>query len=116
MRFAFHDPRVDPAPDGWAGFSRAARLHPVWDYEVMGLEAWGARNPQLLVVAAEGDELVAALSVMLCRPRLSPRFGASRTMPALASARRWELVALGVSPYSAVNSVAVPPRPLPGRY
>ncbi|MEU5259867.1 GNAT family N-acetyltransferase [Amycolatopsis sp. NPDC021455] len=75
MRFAFHDPRVDPAPDGWATFSRAARLHPVWDYELMGLEAWGARNPQLLVVATEGDELVAGLSVMLCRPRLSPRFG-----------------------------------------
>lgn len=75
MKFAFHDPRVDPAPAGWATFSRSARLHPVWDYEMMGLEAWGARNPPLLVVAAEGDELVAALSVMLCRPRLSPRFG-----------------------------------------
>jgi len=74
MRFEFHDPRVDPVPAGWAEFSRAARLHPVWDYELMGLEAWGARNPQLLVVAAEGDELVAGLSVLVCRPRLSPRF------------------------------------------
>ncbi|MGW4520696.1 GNAT family N-acetyltransferase [Amycolatopsis sp. NPDC004378] len=74
MRFAFHDPRVDPVPAGWAEFRRAARPHPVWDYELMGVEAWGARNPQLLVVAAEGDELVAALSVLVCRPRLSPRF------------------------------------------
>ncbi|WP_284745164.1 GNAT family N-acetyltransferase [Amycolatopsis sp. RTGN1] len=74
MKFTFHDPRVDPVPVGWAEFARAARLHPVWDYEVMGLEAWGARNPQLLVVAAEGDELVAAASVLVCRPRLSPRF------------------------------------------
>lgn len=74
MRFAFHDPRVDPAPTGWAAFTRTARLHPVWDYAVMGLEAWGARNPQLLVVASEGDELVAAMSVLVCRPRLAPRF------------------------------------------
>ncbi|WP_370969300.1 GNAT family N-acetyltransferase [Amycolatopsis sp. cg9] len=74
MRFAFHDPRADPAPAGWAEFSRAARLHPVWDYGVMGLEAWGARNPQLLVVAADGDDLVAAASVLVCRPRLAPRF------------------------------------------
>jgi hypothetical protein len=75
VRFDFHDPRVDPAPARWAEFFRAARLHPVWDYDVMGLEAWGARNPQLLAVAAEGGEIVAALSVMLCRPRVSPRFG-----------------------------------------
>ncbi|UOX87726.1 GNAT family N-acetyltransferase [Amycolatopsis sp. FBCC-B4732] len=74
MRFTFHDPRADPAPAGWAEFSRAARLHPVWDYGVMGLEAWGARNPQLLVVAADGDALVAAVSVLVCRPRLAPRF------------------------------------------
>jgi len=74
MRFACHDPRVDPAPAGWPEFARAARLHPVWDYELMGLEAWAARNPQLLVVAAEGDKLVAAMSVLVCRPRLAPRF------------------------------------------
>ena len=74
MRFEFHDPRADPAPAGWAAFSRTARLHPVWDYGLMGLEAWGARNPQLLVVAVEGDEVVAGMSVLVCRPRLSPRF------------------------------------------
>lgn len=74
MRFTVHDPRADPAPAGWAEFSRAARLHPVWDYGVMGLEAWGARNPQLLVVAADGDALVAAVSVLVCRPRVAPRF------------------------------------------
>ncbi|SFW58504.1 GNAT family N-acetyltransferase [Amycolatopsis australiensis] len=74
MRFAFHDPRVDPAPAGWTAFARAARLHPVWDYELMGLEAWGARNPQLLAVAVEGGEIVAAMSVLVCHPRLAPRF------------------------------------------
>ncbi|GAA4545425.1 GNAT family N-acetyltransferase [Amycolatopsis samaneae] len=74
MRFEFHDPRVDPAPARWPEFCRDARLHPVWDYELMGVEAWGARNPQLLVVAAEGDALVAAMSVLVCRPRLAPRF------------------------------------------
>jgi uncharacterized protein len=74
MRFAFHDPRVDPAPAGWAEFSRAARLHPVWDYGLMGLEAWGARNPQQLAVATDGGEVVAGLVVLVCRPRLAPRF------------------------------------------
>jgi hypothetical protein len=74
MRFEFHDPRADPAPAGWAEFTRTARLHPVWDYQLMGLEAWGARNPQLVVVAVEGDEVVAGISVLVCRPRLSPRF------------------------------------------
>lgn len=74
MRFEFHDPRADPAPEGWAEFTRTARLHPVWDYELMGLEAWGARNPQQLVVATDGGEIVAGVSVLVCRPRLSPRF------------------------------------------
>ena len=75
MRFEFHDPRVDPAPAGWAEFFKAARLHPVWDYELLGLEAWGARNPQQVAVARDGGEVVAALSVLVCRPRLAPRFG-----------------------------------------
>lgn len=74
MRFEVRDPRADPAPAGWAAFAQAARVHPVWSYDVMALEAWGARNPQLLVVACEGDELVAAMSVLVCRPRLAPRF------------------------------------------
>ncbi|WP_328447648.1 GNAT family N-acetyltransferase [Amycolatopsis sp. NBC_00438] len=74
MKFAFHDPRTDPAPAGWAEFSRTARLHPVWDYGLMGLEAWGARNPQLVAVAVEGDEIVAGMSVLVCRLPWSSRF------------------------------------------
>lgn len=74
MRFEVRDPRADPVPAGWAAFAGAARVHPVWDYDVMALEAWGARNPQLLVLALDGTEVVAALSVLVCRPRLSPRF------------------------------------------
>ncbi|MCR6481353.1 GNAT family N-acetyltransferase [Amycolatopsis sp. OK19-0408] len=74
MKFAFHDPRTDPAPEGWAEFTRTARLHPVWDYALMGFEAWGARNPQQLVVATDGGEIVAGASVLVCRPRLAPRF------------------------------------------
>jgi hypothetical protein len=74
MRFEFHDPRVDPAPAGWADFFRTARLHPVWDYELLGLEAWGARNPQRIAVATDGGEVVAGMSVLVCYPRLAPRF------------------------------------------
>ncbi|ANN19588.1 hypothetical protein SD37_30895 [Amycolatopsis orientalis] len=74
MKIRFHDPRADPVAEGWPEFVPAARLHPVWDYEVMGLDGWTARNPPVLVTLADGAGIVAALSVLVCRPRLRPRF------------------------------------------
>ncbi|WP_037310562.1 GNAT family N-acetyltransferase [Amycolatopsis orientalis] len=74
MKIRLHDPRTDPVPVGWTEFVPAARLHPVWDYEVMGLDGWTARNPPMLVTIADGAGILAALSVLVCRPRLRPRF------------------------------------------
>ncbi|WP_298182281.1 peptidogalycan biosysnthesis protein [Saccharomonospora sp.] len=61
------DPRTEPEPSGWAGFFRAQGLHAVWDYELLRLEAWAARNPPLLLVARSGGEIVAAACVLVCR-------------------------------------------------
>ncbi|MFI9454408.1 GNAT family N-acetyltransferase [Amycolatopsis sp. NPDC052450] len=74
MKIGFHDPRTDSVPGGWTEFSRAARLHPVWDYDVMGLDAWTARNPPMLATVTDGAGIVAAFSVLVCRPRLRYRF------------------------------------------
>ncbi|MEV7551787.1 GNAT family N-acetyltransferase [Amycolatopsis sp. NPDC089917] len=74
MKIGFHDPRTDPVPPGWPEFFDLARLHPVWDYEVMGLDAWTARNPPVLVTVADDAGIVAAFSVLVCRPRLRYRF------------------------------------------
>ncbi|MEC3977241.1 GNAT family N-acetyltransferase [Amycolatopsis sp. H20-H5] len=74
MKFEILDPRTDPEPAGWARFRAKARLHPVWGYELMRLEAWLARNPPVLVTATADGAIVAAMSVLVCRPRLSPRF------------------------------------------
>ncbi|WP_410658062.1 GNAT family N-acetyltransferase [Amycolatopsis sp. lyj-112] len=74
MKIHFHDPRTDPVPEGWPEFFQAARLHPVWDYEVMGLDAWIARNPPVLVTVSGDAGIIAAMSVLVCRPRLRHRF------------------------------------------
>ncbi|UOZ08481.1 hypothetical protein [Amycolatopsis sp. WQ 127309] len=68
------DPRVDPQPDGWAAF-RARCLPPVWDYELLRREAWLAKNPPVLAVVREGERVVGALSVMVCRGWRSREFG-----------------------------------------
>ncbi len=68
------DPRVDPPPDGWAAF-RARCLPPVWDYELLRREAWLAKNPPVLAVVREGERVVGALSVMVCRGWRSREFG-----------------------------------------
>ena len=61
------DPRVDPAPAGWAEFARRQELHPFWDHEMMRVEGWMSRNPPLLAVLREGAGVVGALSVLVCR-------------------------------------------------
>lgn len=68
------DPRIDPVPDGWAAF-RARCLPPVWDYELLRREAWLAKNPPVLAVVREGDRVVGALSVMVCRGWRAREFG-----------------------------------------
>jgi hypothetical protein len=61
------DPRSAPEPEGWVNFRQRQRLQPVWDYELLRLEAWLARNPPVLAVVRDGTRLVGALSVMVCR-------------------------------------------------
>jgi hypothetical protein len=69
-----HDPRIDPPPGGWAAF-RARCLPPVWDYELLRREAWLAKNPPVLAVVREGERVVGALSVMVCRSWRATDFG-----------------------------------------
>lgn len=68
------DPRVDPEPEGWADFHRQARLHPVWDYGLLTVEAWLSRHPPLLAVVRGPGGITAAMAVMVCRPWLSTRY------------------------------------------
>ncbi|MGX7826273.1 GNAT family N-acetyltransferase [Actinokineospora sp. 24-640] len=63
-----HDPRTDEEPVGWAEFRAAAALHPVWDFDLMRVEAWSARAPVVLAVARDGARIAAAASVQLWRP------------------------------------------------
>jgi hypothetical protein len=67
MEVEIVDPRADTAPAGWADFARRQELHSFWDYEMLRLEAWLARNPPLLAVVRDGREIVGALSVLVCR-------------------------------------------------
>lgn len=68
------DPRVDPEPPGWRDFQRRRSLHAVWDYDLMRLEAWTARNPAVLVVVRDAGRVVAGMSVLVCRPWREPRY------------------------------------------
>lgn len=61
------DPRVDKAPSGWANFARRQELHPFWDYDMLCVEAWLARNPPLLAVIRDAGGVVGALSTLVCR-------------------------------------------------
>lgn len=69
-----HDPRTDGEPDGWAAFALRRGLHSVWDYGLMRLEAWLARNPAVLGVVRDGDRIAAAATVLICRPRWTRRY------------------------------------------
>ncbi|MPZ82680.1 MAG: hypothetical protein GEV28_20670 [Actinophytocola sp.] len=61
------DPRSDPVPAGWAEFRERRQLHPFWDYDLLRLEAWMARNPPLLAVVRDGADVVGALCALVCR-------------------------------------------------
>ncbi|SFB27818.1 hypothetical protein SAMN05216266_107197 [Amycolatopsis marina] len=61
------DPRTDREPEGWRDFRRRANLPPVWDYQLLGTEAWLSRNPPVLAVLHNGTRVVGACSVMVCR-------------------------------------------------
>ncbi|SFB27806.1 hypothetical protein SAMN05216266_107196 [Amycolatopsis marina] len=74
---AVFDPRVDPEPAGWRDFQRRWRLHAVWDYELIRLEAWTARNPPVLIVVSDAGKVVAGLSVLVCRPWRKPRYASA---------------------------------------
>ncbi|OZM75037.1 hypothetical protein CFN78_02310 [Amycolatopsis antarctica] len=68
MKVEIADPRTDPEPEGWPVFRSRMRLHPVWDYRLLRLEAWTARNPPVLaVVRADDGRVIGGLSVMVCR-------------------------------------------------
>ncbi|WP_197321943.1 hypothetical protein [Saccharomonospora sp. NB11] len=68
------DPRSEPEPHGWTEFRLRRGLPAVWDYALLTLEAWPARNPPLLLVVRHGSRIVAGVSVLVCRPPLRPRF------------------------------------------
>ncbi|OZM75311.1 GNAT family N-acetyltransferase [Amycolatopsis antarctica] len=68
------DPRTDPEPDDWVDFARAVRPHAVWNHALLGIEAWMSRNPPLLATVHQGGRIVAAFTVLVCRPRRVPRY------------------------------------------
>ncbi|MEU5259865.1 GNAT family N-acetyltransferase [Amycolatopsis sp. NPDC021455] len=63
------DPRTDPAPAGWAAFLETQQAPLTWDYGLLSTESRSSRSPYLLTVVADGEELVAAVLAMVCRPR-----------------------------------------------
>ncbi|WP_436499909.1 hypothetical protein [Actinokineospora sp. HUAS TT18] len=81
------DPRVDPRPDGWAEFARD--LYPVWDYDLLGIEAWHARNPPVLAVLRDGPRVVGGLAVMVCRTLRAGGFAPAPTGRTRSLRPRW---------------------------
>ncbi|WP_414940522.1 hypothetical protein [Amycolatopsis sp. cmx-11-51] len=59
MKIRFHDLRADSVPQGWTEFFLAARFLPVWDYEVMALDAPDVHT--LTYTGAEGRPLAVAM-------------------------------------------------------
>ena len=68
------DPRTDPEPEGWTAFVAARRLHPVWEFDLLRVESWLARNPALLAVVREGATITAVATALVCRLPLTARF------------------------------------------
>ncbi|HWM03193.1 MAG TPA: GNAT family N-acetyltransferase [Actinophytocola sp.] len=68
------DPRSDPEPAGWAEFRHRLRLHPLWAYDLMGVESWLARNSVLLATARRDGRIVAALTATVCLSLRGNRF------------------------------------------
>jgi hypothetical protein len=82
------DPRRDPPPPGWSDFVARHSLYPPWDYDLLAMEAWLSRNPPLLAVARSGDEIVGAMTALVCVPgrgrRYAPAGWGSRLTPRVA--------------------------------
>ncbi|MFC7617126.1 hypothetical protein ACFQV2_30590 [Actinokineospora soli] len=98
-----HDPRADDEPEGWAGFAARCRLHAVWDYGLMRLEAWLSRNPAMLGVVRDGDRIVAAATVLVCRPWWTPRYAEPPTPRTARLRPRWaEVYTPWLSGYPAI--------------
>ena len=83
------DPRHDPEPSGWREFCRDRQLHPVWDYELMRVEGWLARNPTLLALVRTDDRIVAAFALLACAPTRGTRFAPAGTAATLRRGVRW---------------------------
>ncbi|MER7114613.1 hypothetical protein ACWGRK_04080 [Saccharomonospora azurea] len=83
------DPRTEPEPFGWSEFRRERGLPAVWDYTLLALEAWPARNPPSLVVVRLGSRIVAGLSVLVCRARLRPAYAPPPGRRDRAPVPRW---------------------------
>ncbi|WP_181777273.1 GNAT family N-acetyltransferase [Amycolatopsis pittospori] len=81
------DPRTDPEPEGWAGFLEAQQAPVPWDYHLMRVESRFSQSPTLLTVISDGDEPVAAVLAMVCRPAASERPGPVRGLARLSP--RW---------------------------
>jgi hypothetical protein len=88
------DPRSAPEPEGWVNFLSHQRLQPVWDYELLRLEAWLARNPPVLAVIRDGSRPVGALSVMVCRTWREQAFAPAPSGRTKALRPRWAEVYL----------------------
>lgn len=61
------DPAIDPEPPDWADFVAAQQLYPPWAYDLLALEATGARNPLLLTLVRRDGVLVAAVVALVAR-------------------------------------------------
>jgi hypothetical protein len=83
------DPRTDPRPDGWREFAEHAGLLPVWDYGLLGVEAWTARNPPVLAVLRKGERVVGGLTVMVCRSWRATDFAAPPAKSSRSLRPRW---------------------------
>lgn len=88
------DPRVDQEPPGWAQFRDSACLQPVWDFELLCLEAWLARNPPVLAVVRDGSRIVGALAVMVCRSWNDQSYAPMPTVRSRRMRPRWAEVYL----------------------
>ncbi|MGH8966785.1 MAG: GNAT family N-acetyltransferase [Actinomycetes bacterium] len=50
------DPRVDPEPEYWAALRKRAGLRADWSWQVLAIQSWLARTPQLITVFLDGGE------------------------------------------------------------
>lgn len=80
MTVTLLDPRTDAEPAAWAEFARRLRLPPMWDFALLRLEAWLSGNRPLLALAWRGDEIVAAVTAVVCTRRGTRRYAPKRAL------------------------------------